>query len=686
MLRDITAAIVILAGAGCSLADEGLWTFDAFPADAVRQSYGWAPDQAWLDHVRLSAVRLSNGCSASVVSGTGLVLTNWHCLNECAEQLSSGSRDYPAEGLLATKPEDEQTCPAMRAEIVTGISDVTDRVSGAMAAAGPEGAADARQGEIARIEEEGCNQDPTRSCEVISLYQGGQYKLYTYRVYADVRLVFYPENPTGDFGGDLDNFSFPRFALDAAFLRLFEDGKPAKTPTHLAWRSTPPTNGEMLFVAGNPGSTDRLSTVAQVAFDRDWYLPTRQLVRSEMRGRLIEYSNHEGEARSAAATALLDYENSYKLQYGQMRALMDPDFFGHLEAREADLRSRLAASPDLAASVGDPWADMEKIVAAERELFMPHDWLEERAGSISQLFDFARILVRGAAERAKPNDQRLAGYSDNDLPDLERHLEEETPFHPDLERIALTHWMSKAREFLTVNDPRIVTLLGKESPEGLAARLIRDSKLSDPAVRMALWRGGQAAIEASDDPMIVFVRNSDGDARAIAAAWRERVEGPMALAAERIARVRFTLDGKSVYPDATFSLRISYGRVEGVTYQGRETPPFTTIGGKYQRATGAYPFALTPKWQEAEGRVDKSTVLNFITNNDFIGGNSGSPVIDRDGRVVGAGFDNNILGLGTAYGYDGRYGRTVVVANSGIIESLRRVYGADDLANELEGQ
>ncbi|BCW88712.1 Asp/Glu-specific dipeptidyl-peptidase [Alphaproteobacteria bacterium SO-S41] len=684
MRRLLIVTAALCAGLAQARADEGLWTFDTFPADAVKAAYGWAPDQAWLDRVQHSAVRLSSGCSASIVSATGLVLTNWHCLNYCAEELSIGGKDYLANGFLAMKPEEEETCPHTQGEILTSISDVTTRVQAVMTAAGAAGAADARQAEIARIEDEGCKADPKTKCEVVTLYRGGQYKLYVYRVYDDMRVVFYPENPTGDFGGDLDNFNFPRFALDAAFLRLYEDGKPVATPVHLTWRESAPEDGELLFIAGNPGSTSRLFTVAQAAFDRDWLAPVRQLVRSELRGRLIEFLNHESDAKNAAQTNLGDIENNFKRQYGEFRALLDPDFFKSLVDKEADLRARLAGNAALSAEVGDPWADMEKAVAAQRELYLAHDFLEVRAGSLSELYGDARVLVRGAAERAKPNDQRLAGYADNDLPELERALGETAPVHPELERIGLTLWLSKAREYMTVDDPRIVRLLGKESPEGLAARLLAGTKLGDPAVRLDLWRGGAAAIAASDDPLIVFVRQTDEDARAIAAAWRERVDGPMALAAERLARARFVLDGASTYPDATGTLRLSYGAVKGVSLPGREIAPFTTIGGKYERATGAYPFALTPKWAAAEAAIDKSVVLNFATTHDFIGGNSGSPVIDREGNVVGAGFDSNIFGLGGPYGYDGRTGRAVVVATAGIAEALRKVYGADALLAELE--
>jgi V8-like Glu-specific endopeptidase len=664
-------------------ADEGMWTFDNFPSAAMKAKHGFAPDQAWLDRVRQSAVRLSSGCSASTVSPNGLVLTNWHCVSDCVQALSSKQDDFAAEGFLAARAEDEKTCPGMQAEILMSISDVTTRVKAAIAGKAAADVAKARQGEIARIEEEGCKADKKLQCEVVSLYRGGQYKLYTYRKYEDVRLAFAPETSTGFFGGDPDNFNFPRFCLDSAMLRLYEDGKPVATPTHLAWTTDVPKEGEPVFVAGNPGSTQRLYTKAQLEFDRDWQLPTRQLIRSELRGRLLNYASQGAEAKRTSADIIFSIENSFKAQYGQQRALLDPEFFATKVAEETSLRARLKKNASLAREIGDPWADMEKVVAAQRELYMSHDWLQARAGSISQLYGHARLLVRAAEERAKPNADRLPGFTDSDIPQLERQMKEQVPVYSEVERIGLELWLSKTREFLTVDDLRVQRLLGKEGPEAIAEAAIKGTKLGDANVRLALWNGGKAAVDASRDPLIVLARRAEADSREVLKAWRERVEGPAALASERLARARFALDGDKVYPDATFTLRLSYGTVAGWTYNGRTIAPYSTVEGLYARATGAEPFALAPKWLAAESSLNKSTVFNLTSTNDIIGGNSGSPLIDAKGRVVGAVFDGNIHSLGGGYGYDARTNRTVSVSTAAISEALRKVYKADRLADEL---
>lgn len=679
----VAAAAVAALSVSAAQADEGMWTFDNFPSATVKAKYGFGPDQAWLDRVRQSAVRLTSGCSASTVSPNGLVLTNWHCVSECVQALSTKQNDYAANGFLAAKAEDERTCPGVQAEILMSIADVTPRIKAAIAGKAAADVAKARQGEIAKIEEEGCKADKKLQCEVVSLYRGGQYKLYTYRKYEDVRLAFAPETATGFFGGDPDNFNFPRFCLDSALLRLYEDGKPVATPAYLPWTTEVPKEGDVVFVAGNPGSTQRLFTKAQLEFERDWLLPTRQLVRSELRGRLLNYAAQGAEQKRTSSDMLFNIENSFKAQYGQMRALLDPEFFAAKVNEETSLRARLKKNAALAKEIGDPWADMEKVVAAQRELFMSHDWLQARAGSISQLYGHARALVRAAEERAKPNADRLPGFTESDLPQLERLMKEQVPVYPDIERIGLELWLSKAREFLTVDDPRVQRLLGKESPEALAASAVKDSKLGDANARMALWNGGKAAVDVSADPLIVLARRAEADSRAVLTAWRERVEGPAALAAERLARVRFALDGDKVYPDATFTLRLSYGVVAGWTYQGRTVTPFTTMGGLYARATGAEPFALAPKWVAAEASVDKSAVFNLSTTNDIIGGNSGSPLIDAKGRVVGAVFDGNIHSLGGGYGFDARLNRTVSVSTAAIGEALKKVYKADRLAAEL---
>lgn len=686
MFRAFKLAIATCVLALPAAADEGMWTFDNFPSAQVKQKYGFGPDKAWLDRVQRAAVRLSSGCSASLVSPHGLVLTNWHCLSTCSQDLSSKANNYPETGFAAGSLKDEKTCPNTQAEILTSIADVTDRVKKAIAGKPAADVAKARGAEIARIEEEGCKANPKTKCEVVTLYQGGQYKLYTYRKYEDVRLVFQPEDAVGFFGGDPDNFNFPRFNMDSGFVRLYEDGKPIATKDFLPWASDAPKENDVVFVPGNPGSTERLYTVAQLAFLRDWQLPTRQLIRSELRGLLASYRAQSAENRRQAQDITYGVENSFKAQYGQMRALMDPAFFGLKQSEEASLRAKVKADASLAAKIGDPWGDIEKAVAAQRDLYLAHDFLEERAGSISDLYGLARDLVRAAEERSKPNADRLADFTDSALPQLERRMKEATPVYLGVERIGLELWLSKTREYLTVDDLRVQRLLGKESPEGIAQRAIAGTKLGDPKVRMALWTGGKKAIDASTDPLIVLARRAEADSRAVLNEWRSRVEGPIAVAQEKIAQARFALLGTKVYPDATFTLRLSYGQVKGWTHLGRTVAPFTTMGGAFARATGAEPFVLAKRWVKAEPKIAKDTVFNISTTNDIIGGNSGSPLVDAKGRVVGAVFDGNIHSLGGAYGYDPKLNRTVSVATAAITEALTKIYGAQRIVDELQGK
>ena len=676
---------VAICGAQAAHADEGMWTFDHFPASKVKARYGFAPDEAWLDQVRNSAVRLTSGCSASVVTKDGLVLTNHHCVVTCEQTMSTAEHDYVAQGFLTHARAEERLCPGMQAEILRQISDVTQQVQSAIAAGDAKDAIKSRDAATARIADEACQSDATSRCQVVSLYQGGQYKLYKYRKYSDVRLVFAPEFAVSFFGGDPDNFNFPRFCLDSAFVRLYENGQPAQTTTHLRWRRSAPAAGEPVFVAGNPGSTSRLDTRSQLEMQRDWEIPIRQLVRSELRGRLSQYSQIGAEQKRTAGDILFILENSFKAYYGQERALLDPAFFSRLVAEKNELRSRVTGNPQLAAEIGDPWKQIDAAIGSYQQIFLAHDFLEARAGSISRLFQYARSLVRGAAERARPSAERLREYADNNLPLLEKELLDPEPIYPDLERIGLTLWLLKTREYLTVDSPLVHHLLGPESPEALAERLVSGSHLADPKVREALWRGGAPAVDASDDPLIRFVRGTDAEARALRTHYEQQVEGPITRGQEKLARARFKVYGDSVYPDATFTLRLSYGSVQGWTYHGETVAAFTDFGGLYARATGSEPFRLPQRWLDAKNRIDPQTPLDVSTNNDIIGGNSGSPLIDREGRVVGAIFDGNIHSLGGDFGFDPRLNRAIAVLTTAIGPALRNVYQLPALADELEG-
>jgi hypothetical protein len=667
-------------------ADEGMWTFDNFPVAAVNEEYGLHIDQGWLDHVRLASVRLSSGCSASLVTAQGLVLTNHHCVRDCAQQLSSPGSDYVKDGFQTAKREDEKLCPGMVAEVLVNIADVTAEITAALSGQTGEAFVKARNAAIAQAEKAACaGKEEQLRCQVVTLYQGGQYKLYSFRKYTDVRLVFAPEGDTAFFGGDPDNFNFPRYDLDCSFVRLYEGGRPAATRNHLTWSAAPPKDGEPVFVAGNPGSTQRLLTVAQLKTLRDLNLPEALIQFSELRGRLLRFSEESPEHARIASDLLFGIENAFKDYRGEEKALVDPALIAAKQAAEDDLRRKIAANPALAAQIGDPWSDIAKAEVRRKALYFPYGLMESRAGMGSDLFHFARALVRSAEERAKPNTSRLPEYTDSRLALLSKSLLDPQPVYPELEQLTLSFWLSKLRENLTADGAGTRTFLGKDSPEMLAKRLAT-SRLSDPALRKALWDGGLAAIRASNDPMIKFVLATDGASRAIRSQYENEVSGVVDRASQRIAQARFAIYGTSIYPDATFSLRLSHGKVSGWTENGASVPSFTYFDGLYDRATGQYPFALTQKWLDARPKLHPGTVFDFATDNDIIGGNSGSPVIDAKGNVMGAIFDGNIDSLGGAFGFDARVNRAVAVSTAAITEALRTVYDNKALVLELQGQ
>lgn len=657
-------------------ADEGMWTFDSFPAAKMRAEYGWAPDQAWLDKVRVAAVRLTGGCSASFVSDAGLILTNHHCVAHCVEELSTADANILKTGFTARNREEEKTCAGQQAEVVTSIADVTQTVKSAIGSATGEAAVKARSAIVAQLEKQGCADTAKYRCQVISLYGGGQYKLYTYRKYSDVRLVWAPEAQAAQFGGDPDNFNFPRYSLDASFLRAYENGKPVATPGHLEWSARAPVDGEATFVVGNPGSTQRLFTSDQLAFQREVALPVTLATYSELRGRLISAMASSPDKEREAAETLGSIENSLKVYIGRVKALNDPAFTGKIAAAEAELKAKTADN----GAIGNPWADVARTMDAYREFYIADRY------SLPQgdLFGYAMTLVRAAAERPKPNAERLPGYSDSQLPLVEKRLLDQKPIYPWLDQLFMEWSLSKAREYLGADDPQTKLLLGKESPEQLAERLVAGTTLADPAVRKALWEGGTAAISASRDPMIVYARSLDANDRALQKRYDEEVDAPLTAAQARLADARFAAYGDALYPDATFTLRISYGKVMGWTERGQQVPTRTTLGGTFDRATGASPFDLPPAFAANENRIDKSATYDFVTTNDIIGGNSGSPVIDRQGKVIGAAFDGNIHSLGGNYGYDGSMNRTVVVSTDAVQEALETIYPAPHIVAELK--
>ncbi|WP_269515931.1 S46 family peptidase [Brevundimonas subvibrioides] len=670
-------------------AEEGMWTFDNFPIARANATLGTSIDQDWLDRVRLSSVRFG-GCSAGIVSGQGLVMTNNHCVATCVANLSTQARNYAETGFTPRNREEEAKCPGGTAEVLTDITDVTDRMHAVGTGLTGQAFTQARDAEAGRIEQEACGAATDKRCQVVSLYRGGQFKLYTYKKYTDVRLAFAPEDRAATFGGDLDNFSFPRFAIDAAFIRLYENDAPARTPIHFAWNADKPVEGTPVFVSGSPGATQRLLTMDQLATVRDVVLPMDQLIASELRGRLIRFSEESEENAFIAMDPIVGLENTYKRGLGRMRALTDPAFMATRAESEADFRDRVASNPALTQRAADPWGALSTVQPVARELYPAMALLEGGTGigttSVaggSQLFAWARTLVRGAQERAKPSTERLPEYGDARLSSVQSALFAERPTYPALEQLRMEWWLSKTREWLTVDHPAVRGLLGRESPEQLSARLVEGTTLADPAVRRALWEGGLAAVEASDDPMIQYLLSIQDETRAIRADWETRVQAPTDQASERLATARFEAYGDSVYPDATGTLRLTYGKIEGSDVPGQRWGPFTTFAGLWDRATGAAPFDVAPKLLAARDRIPADTVLDMTVSSDTIGGSSGSPVVNAAGEMVGANFDSTVLTQRNAYGYDRNVNRSVIVTTGAVTVALRDVYDMGRLVEEL---
>jgi hypothetical protein len=681
-LRVAPAAIAMLGLAAAPAAsEEGMWTFDNFPVERMRTQMEWAPDQAWLNRVMVGTARIP-GCSASNVSSQGLLLTNHHCIIVCVNTLSSADTNYLDAGFMARAREEELRCPNMAVQVLTGIEDVTERIEGATRDVAPESFVQTRDAEIARIEAS-CTNGAQR-CEVVTLYDGGRYALHRFHRYDDVRLVFAPEHAMAAFGGEADNFNFPRYALDFAFLRLYENGAPAATPQHLSMRFTPLQDGEVTLVSGNPGQTDRTRSAAELAFQRDVDLPAQVASLGGLRQRLVAFSAQGPEQARIAASTLQTVENAYKGLEGRRAALADPSGFAHVTARETDLQARVRRNLAAVREIGDPWGEIARAETAYRAFFHRHQLLETRAAEGSFLFVWARDIVRGAAEREKPDADRLTRYSSARLSQIERGLGTARTVSPELEGVIFANWLDQVRQ--STGPVTVRHVLGAETPDALAARLIQ-TRLIDPDYRMELWRGGAAAVAASDDPLIAFVRAWDGDARALRARYVAEVETPVERGQERIARARFRAFGLAQYPDTTFSPRLSYGRIEGWTESGAgAVPAFTHADGLYARATGTAPLALSQHWLDARARLDPQTIFNLASSHDLIAGSSGSPLLDREGRVVGVAFDGNVHSLGGEYFYDRALNRSISVSSTIIRAALADVYGMDALLGELQAR
>ncbi len=676
---------ILLSAAPVIRAEEGMWTFDNPPLKQLAAKYNFHPSQAWLDHLRLSSVRLNDGGSGSFVSPDGLLLTNHHVARGQLQKNSTAEHDYLLNGFYATTPDQEMKSPDLEVNVLVGMQDVTARVQGAAKGIPDEAKAlKAREAEVAAITKESNDKTGLRS-DVVSFYDGGEYWLYQYKAYTDVRLVFAPEEQAAFFGGDPDNFTYPRYDLDMALFRVYDNGKPLHTDNYLKWSAKGAAPGELIFISGHPGSTSRQDTMAQLLVERDVVEPavTEYLKRRIAAAQAFAAQGPE-QAREVG-TVIFGLQNGLKVYVGRTEALADKGLIAKKQADEDDFRKKVAANPEWEKEYGGAW---ETIARAEEQV-RPEIKTQIFRRTDSRLFGIALQLVEYVTEIKKPDGDRLAQFHDANLQSLKFQMLSPAPISPATEKLFMTTALNLAEEKLGKDDPYVQAILQGGSVESTVNSLVDGSKLADPAVRKALLDGGEAAIAASTDPMIVAARRIDPIVRASNKHMRDTIASVLTPAGEKLGKARFLVYGKDAYPDATFTLRLSYGTVQGFPYNGTIAPPFTTFYGLYDRAasfSNQPPFNLTPKEAAGVGKLDLSTPLDFVSTGDIIGGNSGSPVVNRDGELVGLIFDGNIESMAGDFVYDGTKNRAVAVHSAGMIEGLRKLYGAGALADELEGK
>lgn len=667
---------------GPARADEGMWLLGGAPVERMQQKYGFTPSAEWLRHAQLSALRLSNGCSASFVSPGGLVMTNHHCAVGCIAEHSTAQQDLMKTGFYAPSADRERRCTGVELNQLREVEDVTAKIAAATQGKDGEAYGQAQRAAISQIEK-ACADATQLKCDVVNLYHGGRYDLYKYKRYKDVRLVFAPEYGMAAFGGDPDNFNFPRYGLDVTFYRAYENDRPVQTQDYLTWNDAGPQPGELVFGVGHPGTTERLLTVAQLELIRDVGLPDYLMYLAELRGRVREYQKRGPEPRRQTEELLRGVENRFKALSGQHAAL-DKTFFGAKGASEQALRARVAKDPQMQKLYGGAWDALAQAEDRARRLYKLHAYLEKGRGFYSDLFGIARTLLRAGDERKRPSTERLREYRDSALPTLELKTMSRRPIHAQTEELTLTFSLTKLREQLGADHPLVRKVLDVYTPEEVARNIVASTRLSDPAVRKQLWDGGAAAVQRSTDPMIRLARLIDGDARAVRKQFEDQVEAVRDKNSELIARALFAVQGTAMYPDATFTLRLTFGTVKGYSEDGREIAPLTTMRGAFERATGREPFILPPTWLLAKPRLRLDTPFNFASTLDIIGGNSGSPVLNREGHVVGLLFDGNLQSLGGAFYFDDSVNRAVAVHSSALLEALRVIYHADRVTSELQ--
>jgi hypothetical protein len=679
------AALIAFSTFNLTRADEGMWPFNNAPRADIKKRYGFDVTDAWLRKVQLSSVRFNNGGSGSFVSSDGLVMTNHHIASDTLQKISAAEKDYLKEGFYARTRAEEIKAPDLELNVLVSIEDVTGRINAAVKPdASQSEAAAARRAEIAAIEKESRQSTGLRS-DVVALYQGGRYNLYRYKVYTDVRLVFAPELDIAFFGGDPDNFNFPRFDLDMAFFRVYENGQPLRAENYFKWSKSGVRENELVFVSGHPGSTARLNTVAHLEFLRDEGIPfTLRRLRRE-RDMLNRYSAQGEEQSRRAQETLLNIENALKAYEGQYAGLKDKWLIEKKLRAERSLRQKVASDPRKQKLYGDAWDAIAKGRRALASYYRELQLLESGVAFNSTLFAYARMLARLAAESAKPEAERLPEYTEARRASLELELFSPAPVYDDFEIFTLSDSLAFLEEELGA-DPIVKQILDGKNPAERASEVIKGTRLKDAAFRKQMAAAGLKAIEESADPMIRLALICDARAREARKRYEIEVQSNERTNYSKISRALFETEGDRLYPDATFTLRLSYGAVKGYEERGQWVAPFTNFAGLYERADkfgNKPPYKLPQRWADKKSAIDLRAPFNFATTNDIIGGNSGSPVINKQAEIVGLIFDGNIYSLVGNFDYDSRQNRAVAVDSRGMIEALRKVYEAKELADEL---
>jgi hypothetical protein len=659
-----------------------MWPYNRIPAKELKSKYGFEASKDFLKRLRLASVRFNNGGSGSFVSPNGLALTNNHIASDCLRQLSSETKDYVADGFHAKAQADELKCPTLELNVLMEIEPATGRVN---AKVNPEMSAQERQdvqkAATADIEKS-CADATGMRCDVVNLYAGGVFDLYKYKKYTDVRLVFSPEFKAAFFGGDPDNFTFPRYCLDMTFFRVYENDKPVRSPEYLRWSKDGAKDGDLVFVSGHPGSTNRLLTEAQLRLERDVRMPFMYDWLNTMAKAMREYGQGGPEPQRRARDELFRFDNSIKAYGGMLGGVRDEGLMQRKAEIEKELRAKIAADPKLKAEYADAWDLIAKAQQVNREIYVEYRLLNG-LGIYSRLFSIGQQLYRLGQELPKENAERLPEYQEAGLTSFYQRLYSPAPIYDDVEIVKLAEGLTFMRDRLGKDNPAVKTVLNGREPAVVAKELVNGTKLKDVELRKEL--GAEQAKKAgqSDDPMIKLAVAIDGQARAVRKRYEDEVEAVENANGGRIARARFAVAGTDVYPDATFTLRLSIGVVKGYQENGKRIAPFTKMEGLYDRATGKEPYELPQSILDAKERVNLATPYNLVSTNDSTGGNSGSPVINRKGEIVGLLFDGNIQTLANDFLYRETQARAVSVDTRAIVETLKNVYGAERVVAEF---